>query len=375
MRASSATGASRLVKLVDVEVLRLLVGVDVAVEAVPLVRELLHQVVVVVAHPVADGDEVDALAPGLRDAGGDALGAGHADVGHAVGAEHHDVDAAGTVRRPGLLVAQRQTVGQVGAAARVEVVDRGQHALVLGDRGRREEQLDLVVEADHRDGVVGAQRPGQQRQGVLHQADAVALAHAARAVHDQGQVDRRPLRGGDLARGDGHPDRLRAVGVGPDARLGADGEVGLGRRRVAVREGVDPLLRAHRLRRRAGALGDVRLRDPVGAVVDVEGERRQRVARGVDVAADPLVLERVARARSAGRAGRAGRRCPARRWRPDHRCRPHPRTRSGRAHSPSRSGSRRTAVVSSCRLRRGFADGRSAILASRPDRDLTVIPT
>ena len=240
-------------ELVDVEVLRLLVGVDVAVEAVPLVRELLHQVVVVVAHPVADGDEVDALAPGLRDAGGDALGAGHADVGHAVGAEHHDVDAAGTVRRPGLLVAQRQTVGQVGAAARVEVVDRGQDALVLGDRGRREQQLDLVVEADHRDGVVGAQRPGQQRQGVLHQPHAVALAHAARAVHDQGQVDRRPLLGCDLARGDGHPDQLRAVRARPDARLGADGEVGLGRRRVAVREGVDPLLGAHRLRRRAGA--------------------------------------------------------------------------------------------------------------------------
>ena len=108
-------------ELVDVEVLGLLVGVDVAVEAVALVGELLHQVVVVVAHPVADGDEVDALAPGLRDAGGDALGAGHADVGHAVGAEHHDVDAAGTVRRPGLLVAQREAVGQVGAAARVEV--------------------------------------------------------------------------------------------------------------------------------------------------------------------------------------------------------------------------------------------------------------
>ena len=55
-------------ELVDVEVLRLLVGVDVAVEAVALVGELLHQVVVVVAHPVADGDEVDALAALLGDA-------------------------------------------------------------------------------------------------------------------------------------------------------------------------------------------------------------------------------------------------------------------------------------------------------------------
>ena len=138
---------------------------------------------------------------------------------------------------------------------------------------------------------------------------------------------------------------------------------------------VDPLLRAHRLRRRAGALGDVRLRDPVGAVVDVEGERRQRVARGVDVAADPLVLERVARLVRLGGLGGRGIRALHVGGVPATGVVLTPARGRGEAHSPSRSGSRRTAVVSSCRLRRGLADGRSAILASRPDRDLTVIPT
>ena len=236
--------------------------------------------------------------------GGDALGAGHADVGHAVGAEHDDVDAAGTVRRPGLLVAQRQAVGQVGAAARVEVVDRGQHALVLGDRGRRRAAArpgrrtptTETVSSGRSDPASSAResftRPMRLPSPMLPERS------TTRVRLTDGRSSAATSRAVTATR-----TSWRAVGLGPDARLGADGEVGLGRRRVAVREGVDPLLRAHRLRRRAGALGDVRLRDPVRAVVDVEGERRQRVARGVDVAADALVDEGVVPRRSAGRLG------------------------------------------------------------------------
>ena len=43
-----------------------------------MVGELLHQVVVVVAHPVADGDEVDAGVAGLGDLLGEHLGSGDA---------------------------------------------------------------------------------------------------------------------------------------------------------------------------------------------------------------------------------------------------------------------------------------------------------
>ena len=67
--------------------------VDVGVEAVATVGELLHQVVVVVAHPVADGHEVDALVAGLGDLSGRAPRVGDPDVGDAVGRQHHDVDA------------------------------------------------------------------------------------------------------------------------------------------------------------------------------------------------------------------------------------------------------------------------------------------
>ena len=236
--------------------------------------------------------------------------------------------------------------------------------LAVLDVGRRQDQLDLVVEAHDRDRVVGPQALGEQLEGVAHQGGPVAHGHAARPVDDQGQVHRRPLLGRHLAGGHGDPHHLaQRAGAGPDARLGAHGEVGLGRRRVAVVEGVDPLLRAHRLRRRAHAIGDEGLRHAVGAVVHVEGERRPRVGGGVDGPADALVLEGVAvrAARGRGRlldVAALGRPGP----RPHQGCRRHlPRRRSGRARSPARWGSRwlRSRVV--MWRGRGFAERRSVI--------------
>ena len=265
-------------QLVDVEVLGLLVGVDVAVEAVALVGELLHQVVVVVAHAVADRDEVDAVAALLGDRRGDAVGAGHADVGDAVGAEDDDVDAAGTVRRPGLLVAER-----AGPSARLVLPPGAGGRPRPGSSrsrppGRRQHHVDGVVERDHRDRVVGPQRLGEQGDRALNQTQPAADVHAAGAVDDQGEVHRRPVLGGQLTRGHRDPHLLGAVVERwRQTRLRPQREVGLGRGRVVVRQRVDPLLGAHGLGRRAEALGGERLGHPERAVVDVEREGRLRV--------------------------------------------------------------------------------------------------
>ena len=116
-------------EVVDEQPLGLLERVDVAVEAVALVGELLHQVVVVVAHAVADGDEVDALLAGLGDLLGKHGRIGRADVGDAVGGQHDDVEGGGVEGGAGLLVAEHEAGLHVRAAARAELVDGGDDAL------------------------------------------------------------------------------------------------------------------------------------------------------------------------------------------------------------------------------------------------------
>ena len=235
----------------------------------------------------------------LGDPGDDALGVGQADVGYPVGAQHHDVDATRTVGVPRLFVAQRQAGRDIRASAGARPSSAVRRASRCWTCVAQHE-LDLVVEGDHRDRVVGTQALGQQRERVPDQAQPVAHAHRARPVDDQSEVHRRTLLGLQLARGDGHPHDLGARLVrGPDAGLRADVEVVLGRRRVAVVEGVDPLLDAHRLRGDA-VRRDHRLRHPVGPVVHVQRERRLRVGGRVGVAAHALVLERVPRAGHAG---------------------------------------------------------------------------
>ena len=126
----------RWCEVVDEKVDGLVVRVDVAVEPVAEVGELFHQVVVVVAHAVADGDEVDAFLACLGDLVGQHFGVGDALVGHAVGRQHDDVERL-RVERLRRLVAEEQAGLHVRAAARLQGVDGVDDARPLGDRRRR----------------------------------------------------------------------------------------------------------------------------------------------------------------------------------------------------------------------------------------------
>ena len=229
-----------------------------------------------------------------------------ADVGHPVGAEHHEVDRVLVERLAGLLVAEPQPGLEVGAAARLQRLD-GVHDLVgLAHRRRLEDRRRLVLERHHGDHVVTVQPVGQQRQRRLHQPEPLADVHAAGPVDDQGHVDPRALGLVDLAGGHADPHDLGAVvEARREARLGGDAEVVVGRCGVGVLHGVDPLLDADRLGRRRVALGQQRPADAERPGVDVQREGRERVGEGVDEPAGPGVHER--RCRRSGRGSRAAR--------------------------------------------------------------------
>ena len=74
------------------------------------------------------------------------------------------------------------------------------------------------------------------------------------------------------------------LGVDEERSLDAEGQAGAGRRRIAVVEGVDPLLGPDRVGLGAVALGEEPAGDMERSGVDVEGERRFAVGGGGDEA-------------------------------------------------------------------------------------------
>ena len=117
------------------QIFRFFQRVDVAVVAVALVGQLFHHDVVVVAQAKADGGKLDAgigVAPNL---GGDAVGAGVADVGYAVTGQDDAVDAVEFVGAVSLFVAQQQACFQIGGAFGVQRVDGAENGAPVGAVG------------------------------------------------------------------------------------------------------------------------------------------------------------------------------------------------------------------------------------------------
>ena len=110
--------------------------VHVGVEAVALVGELLEQRVVVVAHPDADRDELDARLGVAADRVEDRFGVGQADVGDAVGGEHDPVDAVLGQGLAGEVVAEPQAGLEVRGAARPKLLDDPEDLVASGRPGR-----------------------------------------------------------------------------------------------------------------------------------------------------------------------------------------------------------------------------------------------
>ena len=97
--------------------------VDVGVEAVALVGELLEQRVVVVAHPDADRDELDAGRRVAPDRAQDRFRVRQPDIRDAVRGEDDPIDAVLRERAAGEVVAEPQAGLEVRGAAGLQLVD------------------------------------------------------------------------------------------------------------------------------------------------------------------------------------------------------------------------------------------------------------
>ncbi len=264
---------------------------DVGVEAVALVGQLLHQHVVVVAHPEAHGDELDAEAGVGADAVEDLGGIGGAHVRDAVRREDHAVDpvlAEGGARE---LVAEREACLGVRGAARLQRVDGGEDPVGVPRRRGLEDDLGVRAELDDRDGIPCVEAVDEQGEGLLHEAQPVLAGHRARGVDDEREGGVGPLGTGDLARLDADPEQHLVVGEERRrAAVADDRERPLRGWRVVLVEGVDELLDADRGRIGEVPVVDVALGDRVRRGVDVEREGGLPVALGGHERVDPGVL-------------------------------------------------------------------------------------
>ena len=222
--------------------------VEVAVPAVAVLGELLQQHIVVVLDPHADRDQAQRV-PAVRVRGRleDGERVGGVDVGDAVGHEDDVVEGLGPLAAGGVgeLHAEVEPGLHVRAAVRSEAADRLRHGRVVRGAVLNRVGMDHVVGEVH-DGnaVARAEALADRLRRLAGDGDAVPVAHRARRVEHERDVERRVVC---------HPRRLEGnAGEVPVAvermhrHVASDGEAVLvARRRVAVVEGVDPLLGAH----------------------------------------------------------------------------------------------------------------------------------
>ena len=112
---------------------------------------------------------------------------GVADVGDAVGGQHHPIVRAVPIVAVGQFVAQPQTGFGVGGVHRVQAVDGVQDAIAILDRGRIDHGPGRIGEGHNRHPIVRAELIDQRGQAVLHHVDLVVFLHRAGHVDDEGE--------------------------------------------------------------------------------------------------------------------------------------------------------------------------------------------
>ena len=154
-------------------------GVHVVVRAIPIVGQLLHEDVVVVAHAETDSGEGHALIYVVLDLPQYRVGASVSNVAHPVGKDH---DAGDAIRRHLVnrqLVRDFQAILDICGTTRLQGVDGLQDLAPLPDFGGFE-QYGATVAVGH-DGylVVGAEFVHQQPERLLHEFQPVFAGHGA----------------------------------------------------------------------------------------------------------------------------------------------------------------------------------------------------
>ena len=266
-------------------------AVDVGVVAVPLVGELLHHVVVEVARTDTEhGQEHPGLAFGFDERHQRRVVVGaHVEV--AVARDHDPVDAVFDEGLLGEVVGEVNARRTVGAASRLEPLQRVDDGAVVGPgRGRQHCPRRARVD-DERDPVAHVHLLGERHQSLLDEPESIWARHRPRHIDEEHQVAWRNVACLHVPALDPHVhDPVRGV-PRRGANFGGDRErrvaAGLG---VVVVEVVDHLLGPHRIgRRHDAALAQEAANVGVGGRVDVDGERRLGVVERLDEGVEPCL--------------------------------------------------------------------------------------
>ena len=138
-------GGERVDEFLLEQPLGLTPGIDVGIEAVALIGQLLHGLVVVVAHAEADGHELDPVDGAIRNASGELIRVDGADVGNPVTGENETIDAAFDKGSLGQRVGGFESGLQVRAATGSEIVDCGKNLTLIGRCGRPEQDRRVIA--------------------------------------------------------------------------------------------------------------------------------------------------------------------------------------------------------------------------------------
>ncbi len=269
----------RAADLLDQYFARFVDRVDIGSVAVALLRQLLHQRVVVVAHAEAEAGKRDPTLPLARDKVFQLVRIGDPNVEVAVRRQDHAIDAVLLEVRARQLIGLPDALRACRRSARCQVIECRQDLALVRPRGRFQHHARITGIDHDRHPVLSIELVYEHAHRLLHQRQLVRLIHRARYVEQENEVrsrslvalnvealdpDMHDLRVGvprRLIDRNRRPERLRAV-------LGQS---------VRVVEVVDHLLDPDRICRRQRAVVQKLPHDRVRRRIHIGGERRHRL--------------------------------------------------------------------------------------------------
>ncbi len=274
-------GEERGARLLHQRLLRLGERVDIGGRAVAVLRQRLHQAVIVVAAAEAEHGEEDAALAARFDEALQVLVARRADIEVAVRRQHDAVDAVLPERF------LRQPVGRLDAlragrrAARLEIVDGVEDLFPLLRRGRLQHHAGIAGIGDDRHRVRRLQLADQEAEGALQERQLVRRVHGAGDVDEEDEVGGRFVRRHHVEALDADMQELRALV--PRRRHDGYGRLERLFRRLGsfpvVGEIIDQLLDTHGIGVRQAA-GQQRAADiGIGGRIDIRREGGDRIGR------------------------------------------------------------------------------------------------
>ena len=170
-----------------------LMGVDVCVIAVALVRQKLHRGVLEVPHAEAENGEKDSAVPLVLDELLETSPTADANVEIAVGRENDAVDAAFDEAFGRDFIGELNALASRGGTTSPQSFDRAEYRSLIRFRGGLEHEPGRAGVNDDRDAVFGTELFGQKAHRRLEQRQLVGLRHRSGNIEKEHEVSRRQL--------------------------------------------------------------------------------------------------------------------------------------------------------------------------------------